>query len=208
MNKEYNSVKVAMSAKPECDEVAAKFHQKAEQKMARRKVFEGRVMRIEQDTVVLPNGALTTREVVRHPGGVCVLPLTDDGQVLLVRQFRYPEQRSFIELPAGKLEEAERREGRFVEAALRELREETGTECRALTHIGDFYPSPAILDEVIHMYLAEGLTFGEQALDDDEFLDVVSMPLSDLCDKIVSGEITDGKTQAAALKVKYMLDRR
>lgn len=203
MNKEYNIEKEVKATDPN-----AELCGKAERKMSRRKVFDGRVMRIEQDTVVLPNGALTTREVVRHPGGVCVLPLTDDGRVLLVRQYRYPERRIFIELPAGKLEEEERREGRFVEAALRELREETGAECSTLTHIGDFYPSPAILDEVIHMYLAEGLTFGEQSLDDDEFLDVVSMPLTDLCDMIARGEIADGKTQAAALKVKYLLDRR
>lgn len=195
-------------AKAERDALLDAIEKTAEIKMSGRKVFDGKVIRVEQDTVVIPGGALTTREVVRHPGGVCVLPLNDDGQVLLVRQFRYPEARIFTELPAGKLEAEERREGRFVEAALRELKEETGADCRTLTYIGDFYPSPAILDEVIHMYLAEGLTFGEPNPDEDEFLDVISISLDQLCNMIIHGEITDGKTQAATLKVKYILDAR
>ena len=196
------------AAKAERDALLDAIEKTAEIKMSGRKVFDGKVIRVEQDTVVIPGGALTTREVVRHPGGVCVLPLTDDGQVLLVRQFRYPEARIFTELPAGKLEAEERREGRFAEAALRELKEETGADCRTLTYIGDFYPSPAILDEVIHMYLAEGLTFGEPNPDEDEFLDVISISLDQLCNMIIHGEITDGKTQAATLKVKYILDAR
>lgn len=196
------------AAKAERDALLDAIEKTAEIKMSGRKVFDGKVIRVEQDTVVIPGGALTTREVVRHPGGVCVLPLTDDGQVLLVRQFRYPEARIFTELPAGKLEAEERREGRFAEAALRELKEETGADCRTLTYIGDFYPSPAILDEVIHMYLAEGLTFGEPNPDEDEFLDVIAISLDQLCKMIIHGEITDGKTQAATLKVKYILDAR
>lgn len=210
MNNEHKgkNKEIENDSKHELDIALEELKKAAEIKMSGKKVFDGRVIRVDQDTVVLPDGALTTREVVRHPGGVCILPLTDDGRVLLVRQFRYPEARIFIELPAGKLEADERRDGLFAEAALRELKEETGADCRELTYIGDFYPSPAILDEVIHMYLAEGLTFGEPSPDNDEFLDVISLPLSYLCDMVVHGEITDGKTQAAALKVKYILDRR
>lgn len=179
-----------------------------EVRLSGEKIFDGRVIRVERDTVRLPDGARATREVVRHPGAVCVVPLTDKNKVLLVRQYRYPEATVMTEIPAGKLEPGEHSEEHFADAARRELREETGAVCDRLTFIGDFYSSPAILDEVIHMYLAEGLHMGEESPDDDEFLNLISMPLDALCDMAARGEITDGKTQAAVLKVRYIIDKR
>lgn len=180
----------------------------AERRLSGERIFSGRVLGVERDTVRLPDGGTATREVVRHPGAVCVVPLTDGGEVLLVRQFRYPEGRVFTEIPAGKLESGEYGEDGFAGAARRELKEETGAECERLTFIGNFYSSPAILDEVIHMYLAEGLRMGEPSPDKDEFLSLLRLPLDTLCDMIARGEITDGKTQAAVLKVKYIIDKR
>ncbi len=179
-----------------------------ERRLSGERIFSGRVIGVERDTVRLPDGVTATREVVRHPGAVCVVPLTVEGEVLLVRQFRYPEGRVFTEIPAGKLEPGEHGKERFADAARRELREETGAECGSLTFIGDFYSSPAILDEVIHMYLAEELKMGEPSPDEDEFLNLTKLPINELCDMIARGEIADGKTQAAVLKVKYIIDKR
>ena len=179
-----------------------------ETKLSGEKIYDGKIIRVERDTVRLPDGALALREVVRHPGAVCVVPLTDKNEVLLVRQYRYPEERVLTEIPAGKLEPGEHSAEHFADAARRELREETGAVCDRLTFIGDFYSSPAILDEVIHMYLAEGLSIGNASPDDDEFLDLMSIPLDSLCDMIAGGDIADGKTQAAVLKVKYILEKR
>lgn len=176
-----------------------------ERKIDGRVIFEGKIVTLEVDRVSLPNGNTSQREVIRHGGAVCVLPLTDDGDVLCVRQFRYPHGRLMLELPAGKLDAGE---SDRAAAARRELREETGALCDSLTFIGDFIPSPAILGEVIALYLAEGLHFGDASPDDDEFLTLERIPLATLCDMVADGEITDGKTQAAVLKVAYLLGKR
>jgi ADP-ribose pyrophosphatase len=161
------------------------------------RIFDGHIISLSVDTVTLPNGAQATREVVHHPGAVCVVPLTDEGEVICVRQFRYPFSRVTVEIPAGKLDSKDEDPR---EAALRELREETGAVCESLEFIGELYSSPAILSETIHMYLATGLSFGECDPDDDEFLAVTRIPLHELVEKIISGEICDAKTQAAVLK--------
>ena len=170
-----------------------------------RLIFDGCVVHLYEDHVTLPNGKDAVREYVKHIGAVAVLPLTAENEVLCVRQYRYPYHKILTEIPAGKLDSAD--EDR-VEAALRELREETGARCQALTHLGAYYSSPAILDEKIDIYLAEGLTFGETDPDDDEFLEPVRIPLSQMVDDIMSGEICDGKTQIAVLKVQELLRRR
>ena len=175
-----------------------------EVRLSGEKIFDGRVIRVERDTVRLPDGARANTCISEWHR----LPLTDKNEVLLVRQYRYPEATVMTEIPAGKLEPGEHSEEHFADAARRELREETGAVCDRLTFIGDFYSSPAILDEVIHMYLAEGLHMGEASPDDDEFLNLISMPLDALCDMAARGEITDGKTQAAVLKVRYIIDKR
>ena len=151
-------------------------------------IFDGKVLHVYCDDVICPNGKDATREYAKHLGAVCVVPLTADNEVICVKQYRYAHHRMFLEIPAGKLDYAgeDRRE-----AAIRELREETGAICETLTHIGDIVPSPAILTERISMYLAEGLTFGETEFDEDEFIEIVKIPLSELVEMIMRGEISE-----------------
>ena len=168
-------------------------------------VYDGEVVHLYVDKVRLPDGADSIREYVRHIGAVAVLPLTDEGEVICVRQYRYAHGCLMTEIPAGKLDS---KTEDHVEAALRELREETGARCKTLTYLGLYRSTPAILDEKIDLYLAEGLTFGETDLDDDEFLESFRIPLSVLVDQVLAGKITDGKTQVAVLKTNEILRRR
>lgn len=167
-------------------------------------IFDGKVVKLYKDEALLENGCTVSRELIKHPGGVCVLPLDENGDVYLVRQFRYPFQTQLIEIPAGKLEPGEDHR----ECGLRELKEEAGAECKEFTYLGKLYPTVAYDSEVIHMYLAEGLSFGEQHLDDDEFLDVFKVPFSEAIRMVMDGEILDSKTQLAILKAKVLLDGR
>ena len=160
-------------------------------------IFNGRILHVFNNTVILPNGNESTREIIRHIGAVCVIPVTDDGKVIIERQFRYPINEVITEIPAGKLDSAD--EDR-LEAAKRELREETGYSADEWIDMGIYFPAAAYSDERITMYLAKGLHKGEQELDEDEFLNVELVPLSDLVEQVMSGEITDGKTQVAVLK--------
>ena len=168
-------------------------------------VFDGKVVHLYADQVRLPDGSLGLREYVKHIGAVAVLPLTENEEVICVRQYRYAHGVVMTEIPAGKLDS---REEDHVEAALRELREETGAMCESLTYLGLFRSTPAILDEKIDLYLAEGLTFGETDPDEDEFLEIVKIPLAELVDRAMAGEITDGKTLVAILKTAEILRRR
>ncbi len=168
-----------------------------EKKISSEEVFDGRVIRVSVDKVKLPNGAEGVREIVHHRGAVCVLPLTDDGDVICVRQYRYAHGEAMLEIPAGKLEEGE---FDHREAALRELEEETGARCKNLKYLGKLYPSPAIFTEVIHMYLATGLTFGKTHPDEDEFLEIERIPLRTLVEMVMSGQIPDAKTQICVLR--------
>lgn len=175
-----------------------------EKTLSSRLIFDGQVVHLYEDQVSLPGGGVGIREYVKHIGAVCVLALTDENEVIMERQFRYPFDRVLIEIPAGKLDRADED---LREAALRELREETGITPTEITFIGDFLGSPAILGERIAMFFARGLSYGEQKLDDDEFLDVFRMPLNEAVEKVISGEIADGKTQVAVLKVHAMLQK-
>lgn len=160
-------------------------------------IYDGNVLHVREDMVELPNKNLASRELIRHIGAVCIIPVTDDGKVIVERQFRYPVNRVILEIPAGKLDSAD--EDR-LEAAKRELREETGMTAEKWTDIGEYLPAPAYSDERITMYLATGLHSGEQDLDDDEFLEVFRVPLKELVDDVMAGKISDGKTQIAVLK--------
>ena len=166
-------------------------------------IFDGKVLHLYRDEVILPDGSESVREYCNHNGGVCVLPLTDEGEVILVKQYRYAHRKCTLEIPAGKLEKGERDD--LAAAALRELREETGAECQELIYLGEIYPSPALLSEVIYMYFARGLKFGEQDLDDDEFLECEKIKLEKVLEMIINGEIPDAKTQIAALRVWKIL---
>ena len=176
--------------------------QKLEELQKKREViYEGKVVNLVKDTVTLPSGADAIREVILHVGAVAVLAVTDEGKIVMERQFRYPFGQILGEIPAGKLDKDEYDR---LEAVKRELREETGYTAEKYTFIGEYYPSPAILSESIHMYIAEGLQKGEQDLDEDEFLDVVKVPFDEVVSMILDGRITDGKTQAAVLKTKLL----
>jgi ADP-ribose pyrophosphatase len=165
-------------------------------------IFDGVILHVKKDTVALPNGNPAIREVIRHIGAVCVIPVTDEGEVIVERQYRYPIDQVILEIPAGKLDAPD--EDR-LSAIQRELREETGYAADRWTSLGDFYPAPAYSDEHITMYLAQGLHKGAQALDADEFLDVHTVPLADLVQDVMDGVITDAKTQVCILKAARLL---
>jgi ADP-ribose pyrophosphatase len=159
-------------------------------------VYQGRIINVRRDRVRLPDGREAAREVVEHSGGVGVVALTHTGEVLIVRQFRYPMGEVVREIPAGKLEPGEEP----AVCAARELREETGYVCARLESLGVTYPSPGCYGEKLHLYLARDLTYVGQALDDQEFLEVEPLSLDALVEQILSGEIKDGKTIIGALK--------
>ena len=161
-------------------------------------IFNGKVLHVMRDEVLLPNGARSVREYCRHNGAVCIIPLLSDGSVLVERQYRYAAGRELLEIPAGKLDTPDENP---LSAAARELREETGAVAKKYTFIGKMLGSPAILSETVYMYLAEDISFGDNELDDDEFIDVFKIPLSDLYRMVMDGEIEDSKTQIAVLKV-------
>ena len=166
-------------------------------------VFDGKIITVKKDTAELENGEIVNRELVVHPGGVCVVPINENGEVLMVKQFRYPFKEALTEIPAGKLEIGEDHR----EAGLRELREETGAVCENFEYLGVCYPSVAYLTEKIHMYLATGLTFENQDLDDDEFLDVIKIKLEDAVEMVMNNELPDAKTQCAILKAARILGK-
>lgn len=180
----------------------------AEKTKEEKLIFNGKILRLYHDTVTLPDNNSAMREYCRHNGGVGVIPVTDNGDILCVEQYRYPHAKMTLEIPAGKLEA---KDCDHRHSALRELREETGAVCDKLIYLGEIYPSPAILDEVIHLYMAEGLHFGERDLDDDEFLECYRIPLDTMFKMVIDGEICDAKTQIAVLKVwamKNMEDKK
>lgn len=159
--------------------------------------YKGKIVNMRVDEALLPNGQTALREVIEHPGGVCVAALTDERELLFVRQFRYPYQEVVCELPAGKLERGEDP----LLAGQRELREETGATAERYTSLGTLYPTPGYCEEIIHLYLAQGLTFGEQDPDDDEFLEAERIPLDEAVRLVMEGALPDAKTQVLVLKV-------
>lgn len=163
----------------------------------RQEVFDGRVLHVVNDTVRLSDGTESNREVCLHSGGVCILPLLPDGTVIMERQFRYAHGKVFFELPAGKLDYVDEIP---LEAAKRELREETGAVSAKITPLGKIATTPALMDEIINVYLAEELTFGECELDEGEFLILERVPFKKLYEMVVASEIEDAKTQIAILK--------
>ncbi len=167
-------------------------------------IYDGRVLHLYRDTVELPNGHEDIREYCKHNGGVCVLPLTDDGDVICVNQYRYAHREITLEIPAGKLEVTDTD---IYSAALRELREETGAECEELVYLGKTYPSPALMDEIIHIFLARGLNIGKSSPDYDEFLECERIPLKNMLEMVLSDKIPDAKTQIAVLKTWNMINK-
>ena len=174
----------------------------SEKTLSSEDIFDGVILHVKRDMVALSNGSTTVREVIRHIGAVCVIPVTENNEVIMERQYRYPLDSVILEIPAGKLDAPD--EDR-LSAIKRELREETGYTADEWTELGDFHPAPAYSDEYITMYLARGLHKGQQDLDADEFLDVYAIPLSDLVAEVMAGRISDAKTQVCILKAARIL---
>ena len=156
-------------------------------------IFNGKIISLQVDTVRLPNGSTATREIVKHPGAVAVMALTGDDKMIVVEQYRKPLEKSQVEIPAGKLEKGEDP----MEAALRELEEETGYRCGSIKHVCSFYTSPGFADEILHLYVAEGLTSGTANPDEDEFLECETITLDQAKQYIAEGRISDAKTITA-----------
>jgi ADP-ribose pyrophosphatase len=160
-----------------------------------RLAYDGQLLKLQEDTVRLPDGKLTRREWVRHPGAVVMIPLLDDHTVVLERQYRYPLQRHFFELPAGKIEAGEAP----LATAQRELREECGYDAASWRHFATLHPCIGYSDERMEFFLARDLREVGRALDDGEFLEVVPMALADALARVTAGEITDIKTVVGLL---------
>ncbi|MEA5004626.1 MAG: NUDIX hydrolase [Christensenella sp.] len=166
-------------------------------------IYDGAIINVEKDTVRLPDGNTSIREVVRHPGGVSVCAIDHDLNVYFVRQFRYPFGTVLLELPAGKIDPEENP----YDAALRELKEETGLVATDMISLGQIYSSVGFCDEVIHMYMAVSVEQREQCLDAGEFVKVEKIPIAEAVQMVIRGEITDAKTVASLLKAYIILDQ-
>lgn len=173
-----------------------------EKKLESKEIFLGHVFDVLLDTVELENGRTATREVVRHNGGAGILAVNDKGQVALVRQFRYATGREVLEIPAGKIEKGEDPR----ETAIRELTEEVGCTADTFRELGRMIPTSGYCTEIIYLYFATDLQPAKQQLDADEFLTVFWMDFEEALQKVISGEIIDGKTIVALFRYKYNLD--
>lgn len=174
-----------------------------EKKLSSELIYDGKILKLTRDTAMLENGETAYREVVHHSGGVCVLPLDDEKNVLFVKQFRYPFATVLLEIPAGKREPGEDP----LECGIRELSEEVGATAEEIIPLGKLYPTVAYDTEIIYMYLARGLSFHNQHLDADEFVDVVKIPLKEAYEMVMRDEIPDSKTQIAILKAWAIVNK-
>ncbi|MCH5320141.1 MAG: HAD-IA family hydrolase [Eubacterium sp.] len=181
------------------ESIALGFYEQTEEVQG---IFSGKIINVHVDNVTLVDGTEAVREVVDHPGGVAVVGLTDNNEIIMVRQFRYPYKETIYEIPAGKLEKGEDPK----EAGIREFKEECGATAESFEWLGEIYPTPGYCGEIIRLFYAKGLTFGDQDLDDDEYLDVIKMPFSECVSKIMNGEIKDAKTIIGVLKLKELLN--
>ncbi|WP_312889202.1 NUDIX hydrolase [Desertibacillus haloalkaliphilus] len=172
-----------------------------EKTIASTTVYEGKVIDVKVDDVKLPNGHTSKREIVNHPGAVAVIALTPEGNLLLVRQFRKPLERTIVEIPAGKLELNEEP----LHSAKRELEEETGYRSNQLEFVTSFYTSPGFADEIVHIYFTDQLTAGHVQTDEDEFVDLLEVTLEDAEKMIETKEIFDAKT---AFAIQYLRLRK
>jgi len=168
-------------------------------------IYKGRIINLRCDDITLPDGKEAKREVVEHLGGVCVLPITENDEVIFVRQFRYPYSEIILEIPAGKRDS---KDEDTLECGKRELREETGAVAEKYTFLGELYPSPGYVGEIIYMYMAENLAFGDTDPDEDEFVETVKIPFDKALEMVMNGEIKDAKTQGSILKAAVMRNRK
>lgn len=175
-----------------------------EKMISSKNIYKGRIVNLRVDEVVLPDGKITSREVVEYAGAVAVVPVNEKGELLLVRQHRYAVGETLLEIPAGKIERGED----YASSAARELVEETGYEAGNLKHLISFYSTPGFTNEQIHLFLATELTLKVQDLDEDEFIEVESVNMKKAAEMIMSGEICDAKSVAGILAAqKYLEDK-
>lgn len=170
-----------------------------EKQLSHQYFFEGKIMKARLDEVLLPNGRRARREVCEHVGGVGVLPVDRSGNIILVRQFRYPYDTELLEIPAGKLDHGAED---FTACGVRELKEETGCTAGRIVPLGAQYPSPGFLTEVVHLFAALDLTEGEMQPDEDEFVEVVRLPIAEVEAMIARDEIRDAKTIVAMYRAR------
>lgn len=174
-----------------------------EKTISSKNVYDGVLLKIYRDEVLLPDGNTSVREYNKHNGAVCVVPLTSDNHILMVRQYRYAVGRTLLEIPAGKLEKGETP----LENCKRELKEETGADGYSFMTLGGYIGVCAYSDEYVHMYLCRVTDdYGKQNLDEDEFVTVEKIPFEKAVEMVLNNQIEDGKTQTAILKAKYLLD--
>ncbi|NLY42961.1 MAG: NUDIX hydrolase [Clostridiaceae bacterium] len=165
------------------------------------KIYLGKIINLRVDTVLLPNGHTSTREIVEHPGGVGIIPVTDNKEVIMVRQFRKPVGEMCLEIPAGKLNFGEDP----YECGVRELEEETGYKAKNITSLGHFYSTPGFTNEILYLYMATGLYKGQVKPDEDEFIETEVLPLEKLVQMVMQGEIKDAKSIIAILKADMLI---
>ena len=175
-----------------------------EKTLSSERLYDGKIIRLRRDVIELPDGKQSVREVVEHNGGAGVAAVDERGDVWLVRQYRYPFSEVTLEVPAGKLEAGEDP----GLAIVRELKEETGFTADCVEFLGVNYPTPGYCAEKLYLYLATGLHRGEQQLDEDEYLDVVRLPLGEAIEMVYANEIKDSKTVAALLLARKRLRDR
>jgi ADP-ribose pyrophosphatase len=171
-------------------------------RVSSKRLHTGRIINLDLDQVRFPNGSMGELEMVRHSGAAAVLPFLsdphgEDPQILLLKQYRYAAEGYLYEVPAGRLDEGEDP----ADCARRELREETGCTAESVEHLISFYTTPGFTDEKIHLFIATGLTQGKSGHESDEFIEVLTLPLSRALNMVRSGEISDGKTALALLYV-------
>ena len=166
-------------------------------------VYEGLIVNIRSDVAELQNGSLVAREVVEHPGGVGIVPVTSDNKILMVRQYRYPMEEELLEIPAGKLDAGEAP----IDCAVRELSEETGCTAGRLVDLGAIYPSPGFCRETLFLFLALDLDYGEMHLDENELLNVEAVDIDELMRLIMKNELPDAKSVIGIMKAREYLQR-
>lgn len=171
-----------------------------EKTLSSQKIFDGRILSLRIDRVLLENGHETVREVIDHQGAAGVVAFDEEGKLLMVRQYRYPIGQELLELPAGKIDPGETP----LQCAARELQEETGYKAEKLTELGRVYPAAAYDVELVHLFYAEGLTPAQQKLDEDEFLSVERVDFDEAVRMVLDDEILDSKTQIGILRIKNL----